>query len=508
MISSSIETKAVKRIVFIALLLFTLQISTAYAITACEASGDIVKIGTQGFEVNWSNWRVYLAIALALSILLIFIIRTVSSVIKEEGLIARSRSELFQLIMTAVIALFFVAFFQFLCSPALPSIFGFTDNIFDRSETYLKDMASWTRYSFFEIFTALALQNFYDSFSEKTAGQNPVTWGLGGALSTVVPRLLLSMFLFAHMSANLHIQLLQFLQPYTLIFLIPAGLVLRSFFPFRKFGGALLGAGIALIVIFPFLIMLDSLILGEYFKQASFLDLSCDSNVECLSKVCDTTKHLCQNSLPTGADCGSARGEAQDALIGDLQCMSNRCVKGKCADPAVLLGDGAPCSKDKECEAPLWCDLSNTPKQCAQPLKTGSSCGRDAMCGASNRAFCNSSRVCAGSKAVGDSCEDNRECASLYCSGVPPNKACVSPKYDLRQIAINVGEAGISGGGSLPAQLSISRVLSRMVEIMTIGIVGGIVLPLINYLLLSRAVRDFSAFFGSEIDIASIYRIL
>lgn len=493
---------------FTALLFLSLFVSINAAATACEASGDIVKLGAQGFEVNWSNWRIYVGIALAISAILIVIMQMVASVIKEEGLIARARAEIFQLTMTAVIALLFVAFFQFLCSPALPSIFGFTENVFDRSETYLKSMASWTRASFGEIFTTLAIQSWYDSFSEKTAGKNPITWGFGGALATVVPRLLLSMFLFAYMSANLHIQLLQFLQPYALIFLIPVGIVIRSFFPFRRFGGALLGAGIALIVIFPFLILLDSLLLGTYFDKSEFLDIKCDSNVECLSKVCNATTRLCQNSLPTGTECGSARGEAQDAAIGDLQCMSNRCVKGKCADPASLKGESAACSKDKECIAPLWCDLSGAPPQCAQPLRIGSACGRDAMCGAPDVAFCSPSKVCEGTKAVGDACNDNRECGSLYCSGVPPNKVCISPKYDLRQIAITVGEAGVSGGSNLPNQLSISNALARMVEIMTIGIVGGIVLPLINYLLLSRAVRDFSAFFGAEIDIASIYRIL
>lgn len=471
------------------------------AATACEAAGDIVRIGGKEiFELNWSNWRIWIAVGLAISFILVAIIQLVAAFLKDEGLAARAKVEIFQLAATAVIALFFVAFFQFLCSPILPSIFGFTENVFDKSESYLTSMASWTRGSFYQLFFLVSLQNWYESMSEKSAGGNPFTWGFAGGLANLFPKALITLFLFAYMSANLHIQLLHFLQPYTLMFLIPAGIALRSFFPFRRFGGALLGAGIALIVVFPLLMLLNALLMGASFDKPEFLNISCTENRECLSKVCNPATQLCSTSLPSGAAC--------DPSIGDWQCASNRCVGGKCADPATLGAEGTECANDKDCGAPLWCDdLAFSPPRCAKPLELGETCMRDYMCGIPGSAFCNATFSCQKALGTGAACDEDIECASGRCDGIPPNTKCVAAKYDARQMSIEVGKAGTTDA-NIASKFSISEIVSKPIEIFTIALIGGVFLPLINFLLLSRAVKDFSAFFGAEIDIASIYRVL
>lgn len=501
LMNNATNAVAAERVLLAGLIILLQLISISAAAAVCEAAGDIAKIGGKTvFELNWSNWRIWIAIGLAISFVLVAIIRFIASFLKDEGLLARSRTEVFQLAATAVIALFFIAFFQFLCSPILPSIFGFTGNMFDKTESYLSNMVSWTRGSFYQMFFLISLQNWYESASEKSAGQNPLTWGFAGGLANLFPKALITTFLFAYMSANLHLQLLQFLQPYTLMFLIPAGIALRSFFPFRRFGGALLGAGIALIVIFPLLMLLNALLVGAYFDQPGLLNISCTENRECLSKVCDPATHLCSTSLSTDAAC--------DPSFGDWQCSSSRCINSKCADPAALGDIGAACTNDKDCRAPFWCDnLAFASPRCAKPLELDGVCVRDYMCGIAGSAFCNDTHACRKTKDVGMPCRRDEECGSLNCIGVAPNKKCGAAKYDQRQVVIEIGKAGIAGG-SIASKISLFDTIFKPIESLTIALVGGVFLPLLNYLLLSRAVKDFSAFFGAELDIASIYRVL
>jgi hypothetical protein len=496
-----VTEKATARSISLFFIIFIIQFITLNnATSVCEASGDIVRIGGEKiFEINWSNWRIWIAIALAISVLIVTILYFVSSFLRDEGLKARARGEVFQLLATACISIFFVAFFQFLCSPIIPSIFGFSENVFDKSESYLSNMASWTRFTFYEIFFSLSLQNWYDSFSEKSAGKNPLTWGFAGGLSNIVPKALLTMFLFCYMSANMHVQLLHFLQPYTLMFLIPVGITLRSFFPFRRFGGALLGAGIALIVILPLLILLNALIVGVYFEKSELLDINCNSNNECLSKVCNQTTHRCDTSLAIGEEC--------DQIIGNWQCASGRCINGKCADAASLKDVGEQCMHDNDCKSPLWCDDSNPSNpHCSNPLPIGEICFKDTMCGAPGDMFCNSTHYCQQAKLVGEECEKDEECGTLRCVGTAPYKKCEAAKFDQRQITIEIGKTAT--GGNVVNKFSIWKILYIPIQYITLALVAAVFLPLLNFLLLSRAVKDFSSFFGAEIDIASIYRVL
>jgi hypothetical protein len=372
-------------------------------------------------------------------------------------------------------------------------------------------MSSWTKTSFHSVFYFTTLLAFYDNYSEKSAGgENPLTWGFAGGLKNIAVKAMLSSFLFAYLSANLHLHLIKFLPFYCLLFLIPVGIVVRSIFPLRRFGGAMMGAGIALIVLFPFLLLMDSFMVGAYFGEPSLLNMTCTGPLECASKVCKKFTNIqewaCAPPLVAGESC--------DKTIGDWQCASGKCIQNRtnpsnwiCADTASLKTEGQLCSSDKECVPPLWCNAPSASSKCLKPLADISNnppCSSDSVCGAPGSAYCDKSNQCQSTNMVGETCTENKECGSLYClSG-----NCTEVKTDQNQVAFDIAKAGTQGGPGIFEKINPSTVVRSILDPLMIAIIGGIALPLVNYMLLSRAVKDFSGFFGAEIDISSIYKIL
>jgi len=504
---------------------------------ACSAAGDIVTITAGNFSLNWSNWRIYLALGLMISAALIAMLYMFARVIRDEGLMARSREEVLQLALTVTLSIFFIAFVEFLCSStALPTLLGLPQgNLFDGAESYLTSISTYTRSGFQTIFFFSSILTWYESYSEKAAGQNALTWGFAGGLRNLAPKALITMFLFAYLSANLHIYLLHFILVYCLMFLIPVGIVLRSFFPFRRFGGALLGVGIAFSILFPFLLLIDSVIMGSYFQNPEFLGIDCSSNYECMSKVCrpgsevdpSITGNICYPSPVAGGPC--------DADIGDWQCISGRCIEPSatessnyniivtpstyvatskvCADTRFLGVEDADCTSDGDCLPSLWCKGSETIEgfkgKCSKQSELGKPCLHNNQCGMPGQAFCNTSSKCQVPKTIGDNCSENIECASLYCESTAgiSGKTCKEVKSDYRQLAIDIGKSS-TGSENLFSKISPLKILGKIVQPVIIALFGGVLLPLINFMLLTRAVKDTSGFFGAETDIAGIYKIL
>ena len=489
---------------------------------ACSVAGSIITMSEGNFSFDWSNWRVYVIFGLMISAALVAMLYMFASVIKDEGLMARSRTEVSQIILTVFLALLFMVFVEFLCYSNAPSaLLGVSQgNLFDSAENYMKDISSYTRNGFQTVFFFSTFLTFYDNFSEKSAGQNALTWGFAGGLKNLAPKAFISMFLFAYLSASLHIYLLHFILIYSLMFLIPTGIVLRSIFPFRRYGGALLGAGIALCVFFPFLLMLDSIIMGAYFQNPDFLGIDCTNNLDCMSKVCEPASavnpnihgKICYPVLSAGQKC--------DSEIGDWQCGSGRCIEpntlgagdtssGKvCADVANLRTEGMDCLNDSECMSQLWCNMSGHRGECTAGLDTGAQCSSNSQCGMPGISFCQTGR-CQMAKTLGEDCAANIECASLYCGATQdsPGNKCLEVKTDFRQLAVDVGKAN-PGTENFFSKISPLKALSSITQPVIISLFGGVILPLINIMLLSRAMKDLSGFFGAEMDIASIYKII
>jgi hypothetical protein len=493
---------------------------------ACSAAGSIITVTEGNFSLDWSNWRILVAVGLMISAALVGMLYMFASVMKDEGLMARARTEISQIILTAVLSVFFIVFVEFLCSSSVPpALLGLPQgNLFDNAENYLNDISSYTRSGFQTVFFFTSFLTFYDSYSEKSAGQNALTWGFAGGLKNLAPKAFMTMFLFAYLSASLHIYLLRFILIYSLMFLIPAGIILRSIFPFRRYGGALLGAGITLCVFFPFLLLLDSVMMGAYFQNPDFLNIECTNNLECLSKICGSASAV--NPSMHGNMCYPvlSAGEKCDDEIGDWQCGSGRCVKKEivaaggsstdkvCANVDQLRVEPEDCLTDSDCTIQLWCKIpeSGHRGKCTKSLDTDAACTRHGQCGMPGMAFCDPiTRSCKKALPTVASCNDNIECASLYCDRPADSneKQCLEVKADYRQLAVDIGKTTPSSGNLL-AKISPITALNKITQPVIIALFGGVILPLINFMLLSRTMKDLSGFFGAEMDIASIYRIL
>jgi len=492
---------------------------------ACSAAGSIITVNEGNFSLDWSNWRILVAVGLMISAALVAFLYMFASVMKDEGLMARARTEVSQIVLTAVLSLFFIVFVEFLCSSSMPpALLGLPQgNLFDNAENYLNDISSYTRGGFQTVFFFTSFLTFYDSFSEKTAGQNALAWGFAGGLKNLAPKAFMSMFLMAYLSASLHIYLLRFILIYSLMFLIPAGIIMRSIFPFRRYGGALLGAGITLCVFFPFLLLLDSVMMGVYFQNPDFLNIECNNNLECLSKICGSASAV--NPSMNGKLCYPvlSAGEKCDEEIGDWQCGSGRCTEPfvatggsstdkTCMDVDQLRIEDKDCLSDSECTIQLWCKIpeSDYKGKCTKSLATDATCTRHAQCGIPGIAFCDPIiEACKKALPTEAPCNDNIECASLYCDRPvgSSDKQCLEVKADYRQLAVDVGKTTPSSSNLL-AKISPITALNKITQPVIIALFGGVILPLINFMLLSRTMKDLSGFFGAEMDIASIYRIL
>jgi len=493
---------------------------------ACSHAGSIITVNEGSFSLDWSNWRILVAVGLMISAALVAFLYMFASVMKDEGLMARARTEVSQIVLTAVLSLFFIVFVEFLCSSSVPpALLGLpSGNLFDNAENYLNDISSYTRGGFQTVFFFTSFLTFYDSYSEKTAGQNALAWGFAGGLKNLAPKAFMSMFLMAYLSASLHIYLLRFILIYSLMFLIPAGIILRSIFPFRRYGGALLGAGITLCVFFPFLLLLDSVMMGAYFQNPDFLNIECTNNLQCLSKICGPANDI--NPSMHGNLCypGLSAGKKCDNVIGDWQCYSGRCVEPTlvaaggsqtdkvCADGDLLRVEDEDCLNDSDCIMQLWCKIpeSGHRGKCTKSLATDATCTRHAQCGIPGMAFCDPIiGACKIALPIDAQCSENIECATKYCDrpAGSSDKQCMEVKVDYKQLAVDVAKTTPSSSNLL-AKISPITALNKITQPTIIALFGGVILPLINFMLLSRAMKDLSGFFGAEMDIASIYRLL
>jgi len=319
--------------------------------------------------------------------------------------------------------------------------------------------------------------------------------------------------LSAYMMTLMQIQLVDFIQVISLTVFLPAGIVLRSIFFTRKFGGALIGAAIAFYISVPFLLMVNKVMMDPFFA-ADKSTFSCMADRECYSHNCNATTGKCMSMSQSGESCAN-----------NYQCATGYCGSdGKCVECGELNeGGNSNC-----CQGFSWDGT-----KCSLAKITGERCQNDKECVSW---FCDklkSPALCVAAKIEGK-CTDDKECFSRYCAGVTPNTECVDSirtEEDQLQIqftAANMGQAGTDPEssqafllGGQPTYTTESGVdtritqnpsdksfINRMFDAFVGSIIAGIFLPAINIIFISRAVRDMSEFLGNELDIASIWKVI
>jgi hypothetical protein len=476
-----------------AMLLVVFAFSLSFAANACD-------IGV--FELSWSNWRILALIGLLVSAAIIAIIYMVGSMLKDESLIMRARAEISQIVITACIIVLFVAIVQFLCGNSLSSLLlGSDTSLYDASADYLKRAQGWTAGAFGETFVLFSFLNFASSMLEAGPAKD-IAYREALSESTDLFRtassVLFSFMVGAWMTMKVQHMFLLFMPPLCLGVFLPLGVVLRSLFPFRRFGGALLGVGIGLMLFVPLLLTINSLVVTSFIKDQVWMEsFTCTQDRDCNSKVCNQETKVCGPFLKPGEKCGSS-----EDVPGDWQCLSGRCGEGICLDPKTLADKGGKCTTTTDCKESLWCNG----EVCAEAKKVGDACNGDSECGWRWTNACVDGK-CSGTKGLDEACTRDAECSSLVCSGTAPQKKCIAAKIEKQSMLVELATSTLSPA---PQNLGLSfgNMITKISFFFSISFIAGFLLPFINLLLLSQAIRDISGFLGAELDVSSIMALL
>jgi len=503
---------------------------------------------------GWTDWGALVIIAAFISLAYVVLLYFGGKIISDESVVASAKEDMFQVAGTLIIVLIIVGAVKFLCNQSIAEVLLFKDkNLFEAAGGYLENTANWAKSDTLWALGIFWMLNISESLVENINPDSPVIpEGVAESFGFFADRVTLffSVPFLAYVSILLHLQLLHFVQPLTLNIFLPIGIILRAVAPFRRFGGALIGIAIGLLFMFPFLVALNAVLLQSYFTDHTLTDtdLKCSNSMECLSKVCSTriggggttiipsqigsaggvtmTSAVteaywdgpCVNKKNVGESCGLVLAAEDYGLNGDWQCSSGRCVDGKCANESTLKGTGGTCLSDKDCNIGLWCDvpasagsaLTGTCKEAktiysqqTNPIKPETpidKCSRDSQCGVPGEAYC-SGAYCEIALGLNTACNSNEQCQSLLCV----NHGCAAVKISGEEFLY---ETQTRTKSNFLGAISITKKLSDLTSFFVLSVLAGFVVPLINFIILSRAIRDLSGFLGGEIDLASLYTIL
>jgi hypothetical protein len=268
---------------------------------ACSA-----KAGLGSFLCNWQSFA---GLALLTSATILAFIYILSVLFRNENLKNFVKIELSELFMTAVLIIILVTGIgavatleagTFLPENDLPVGISASSNIYNVTESYFEqvgtDMGAWLEVNYI-------LGVYVDSMASVTPYARPL--GIGLVASPLAG--LASPFkqLLYNMSVALSIAyIINYAQLYVFLFAIagslkyyiPLGIILRSFTPTRRIGGALIGLGISFLFVFPVLYSFDYMMF--YSKDdspmvtfRSFLDNSMSLNTGLFGKSKDASDY-------------------------------------------------------------------------------------------------------------------------------------------------------------------------------------------------------------------------
>lgn len=216
--------------VFLALLLI---IGNVFAASECDITLSI------------GDWRAVAAVVMMLSAVLVAAMYMYGSIF-DDSFTMKAKSEIFQLVVTAVILLTVVGIVQFMCSPAIPALVGYdAPNAYNEANHYLSRLSNYTFTSFFVVGTVTGIVSTVSGMNIIGKGTdvlkidtNAIKGRFGQGFLTSLSMLkesmnaLIGTVIVAYLALLLQIQILKFIPIFTLTVLLPAGLILRGFFQY------------------------------------------------------------------------------------------------------------------------------------------------------------------------------------------------------------------------------------------------------------------------------------
>lgn len=493
------------------------------------------------FMLSTSDWRILSIIGLILSSVFIAALYLYGSVI-DSSFKDRAKSELYQLFFTALLIAFFSLIVSLMCGDFISSIFQTQGSAYIASYNYLntlaRDYIQKTTVQLGLMSTVVSLISGTEVEGYKKTS-TVLSW-LSDPLNFFSDSLLalFGTLILAYVIVITQINILAIIPYLSLMFFIPIGIIFRSIYPFRKFGGALIGLGIGLYVFVPIVLLFNNLFMQQFdAPQISLesLQMRCIDDNDCYSHMCIYTDppgfKNCQPMKDAGAYCNN-----------NFECKSGLCLE---------TAGGKKCS---ECgiegsNNPLCCPgyiRNEQTKLCTLAKSNGELCSSDSECISGLCRSVDNIKKCVPKKKVGESCSEDIECISRSCSGIAPDKKCKQTLLNeadkqtvLSQYATYVSkspdslsssqfEVSTSGIGTIKGvqdqnliedqlksevslsseNISLGLFYDLIIAPIVLVFILGVLLPILNITLISKAVSDLSGALGAEIEIAEIWKLI
>jgi len=451
-----------------------LAVLTALALGGCVNITPPISTGAPyacGITAGWGSWAGYASIGVLLSIFIITLVYMAGSVLGLANISVWAKNELFQALGSLIIVANLIFIVGILCSPALPPLFGLDPGIIGLSgQPNLYDYA----FAYTEWLNRQIIEGWLHAFiiQWRVAIATSYTYGAqpGGIGITLQPmaglsalesalNLILQSFTIAWITNMVQIEILKFILVSMFNIVLPMGVVLRCFSFTRAFGGALMGIAVGLFIFYPILLGINMLGIAE----------ATNSVVNSLSS-------------PYTCTAGSYECCSVDPCRADGKCP--KCIFAGEADPNI------PCCSGQT----------------------------------------DSNNMCVELKYEGDVCGSNNECFSGRCD----SGRCASCKLAEEGISVSgeealgmlrtIGRVAITGivtylapilptfnlpiGGPLLVLIGGFHVLFNLIDLISNILIGAILLPAFNFILLITITRDLSRFFGEEVDVSNLTRMI
>ncbi len=213
------------------------------------------------------EWQALAVAAMAASVAILVILYLVDVFFGNEQGIAAMKLELFELFTTAFIVLVVIALLDAACIVPIGAILAPDEvaelNLFEAAAQILDDFSKSI------VIVSTILHGVYihlDFLTTTTLTQRPMGMGTefqptAGIGAVMKPAFInsLQMLAVSFIIVRAQLAILDFVTFAMLKFYLPIGIILRSFTPTRRIGGTLIGLTLGLVLVYPYLIILNGL---------------------------------------------------------------------------------------------------------------------------------------------------------------------------------------------------------------------------------------------------------
>ncbi|MCX6778240.1 MAG: hypothetical protein NT157_05150 [Candidatus Micrarchaeota archaeon] len=218
---------------------------------------------------NWLNgWQALSAIGILLSWLVISLAYMVAGLLGNPQLAARAKNEVYQVIATAIMLACRVGIVTACCTlpPSDMERTARPGNLFEIAAKYLewvRDLCVSTLSNLMDMNNGLSIAlSLMGGFTIYGMGLTAQPFAGLSPLMNVI-NLLMMAILVSLLVTLAQLSVLKFIYAGAINLLLPVGVICRSF-PFtREFGGAMMAIALSLFVLYPAMLVLDNVLLGD-----------------------------------------------------------------------------------------------------------------------------------------------------------------------------------------------------------------------------------------------------